>query len=308
MPSVSVVIPTYNRAHVISAAIKSVLEQSFRDLEVIVVDDASTDGTEGVVRSLDDGRVRYIRHEENKGAPAARNTGINAARGQYVAFQDSDDEWLPGKLQKQMEAFRDAPPEVGVVYSGFWRIKNGGKTYIPSGGVKKKEGNILKELFRGNFVATPTMVVRKRCFEKAGMFDEHLPRLQDWELVIRLSKQCGFKCVNEPLVNAYSQPGGISAGQAAYARALEMILTKHLKSIREAGLKLLSVHYSTLGNTLCQAGDLKAGRRYLIKSFMAYPLRITALMAVFVSLLGQNMFTKVMSVYLPAYNRWVAGR
>jgi glycosyltransferase involved in cell wall biosynthesis len=106
--AVSVVIPTYNRASLLGRAIKSVLEQTYQDFEIIVVDDASTDNTEEVVRNLRDRRIRYLRHEKNRGGSAARNTGIRAAWGQYIAFQDSDDEWLPEKLKKQMEVLAAA--------------------------------------------------------------------------------------------------------------------------------------------------------------------------------------------------------
>lgn len=101
IPTVSVVIPTYNRAHLVGRAIQSVLNQTYQDFEIIVVDDGSTDNTEEVVKSFNDPRIRYIRHDQNRGGSAARNTGIKMARGEYIAFQDSDDEWLPEKLESR---------------------------------------------------------------------------------------------------------------------------------------------------------------------------------------------------------------
>ena len=112
-PKVSVIIPTYNRAHLVGRAIRSVLNQTYQDFEIIVVDDGSTDNTEEVVKSFNDPRIRYIRHEKNRGGSAACNTGIRAARGEYIAFQDSDDEWLPEKLEKQMQVFENTPTGVG---------------------------------------------------------------------------------------------------------------------------------------------------------------------------------------------------
>src|SRR5688500_9781977 len=120
-PIVSVVIPTYNRAHLIRRAIDSVVAQTFADWELIVVDDASKDDAEGVVRSYGDSRMRYVRHDVNKGASAARNTGLYAAHGEFVAFLDSDDEWLPEKLASQVELFRANPggfASLGVVLTG----------------------------------------------------------------------------------------------------------------------------------------------------------------------------------------------
>ncbi|GAH74960.1 unnamed protein product, partial [marine sediment metagenome] len=167
-PTVSVIIPTYNRAYLIGRAIQSVLNQTYQDFEIIVVDDGSTDDTEEIVRSFKDKRIGYVRHEKNKGAAAARNTGIKAAKSEYIAFQDSDDEWLPEKLEKQMKVFENAPPEVGVVYTDFLRIKGNKKIHIPFSWVTQKEGNIHKELLKGNFVTTQSVVIRKKCFKKSG--------------------------------------------------------------------------------------------------------------------------------------------
>ncbi len=100
-PTVSVVIPTYNRAHLVGRAIQSVLNQTYHDFEIIIVDDGSIDNTEDVVKSLNDPSIRYTRHDQNRGGSAARNTGIKMARGEYVAFQDSDDEYLPEKVESR---------------------------------------------------------------------------------------------------------------------------------------------------------------------------------------------------------------
>ena len=265
-PTVSVIIPTYNRAHLIGRAIQSVLNQTYRDFEIIVVDDGSTDNTEEVIKSFSDERIRYIKHKENKGAAAARNTGIKTARGKFIAFQDSDDEWLPEKLEKQMKVFETAPPEVGIVYTGFWRFENNKKIYIPFSWVKQKEGNIHEELLKGNFIGTPAALVRKECFEKAGMFDEKLPGLEDWELFIRLSKYYNFKCVDEPLLVSYYTSNSISANNEAYIKTLKLILSKHFNDFAK-NKKLLSGHYFSLGvNLYYSSGNFEEGKNYLIKA------------------------------------------
>ncbi len=114
-PAVSVVLPTYNRAQSLPGAMRSVLDQSFGDLELIIVDDASTENIEAIVADFGDPRIRYLRLDHNSGAAAARNVGMAETRGQYIAFQDSDDIWLPGKLARQVELLEGQPPNVGVV-------------------------------------------------------------------------------------------------------------------------------------------------------------------------------------------------
>jgi glycosyltransferase involved in cell wall biosynthesis len=296
--SLSVIIPTYNRAQMVGRAIRSVLDQTYQDFEIVVVDDGSKDNTEEVVRSFNDKRVRYIKHERNEGVAAARNTGIKATRSKYIAFQDSDDEWLPEKLEKQMAGFRTASSNIGVVYTAFLKIEGDKKTYIPSPELTQKEGDIYNSLVRGNFVAPPAAVVKRECFAKAGMFDEGIPCFEDWELWLRISKYYHFKYIDEPLIIAYSgTPGSILADQGALARGYELILKKHCGDIKEKGRKLLAIYYIAAGNKLCLSGEFKRGRNYLIKAALAYPLNIAYLGAVLASLLGQRGYNKAAVMY-----------
>jgi len=291
-PIVSVVIPTYNRAHVLTRAIQSVLNQTYQDFEIIVVDDHSTDNTEEVVKSFNDPRIRYIRHEENRGAAAARNTGIMVAKGEFIAFQDSDDEWLPEKLEKQMQVFESASAKVGVVYTAMLRVQGRERIYIPSSKVKRKGGYIHDNLLEGNFVGTPTAVVKRECLKLSGVFDERLPRLQDWELFIRISKAYEFKCVDEPLVVSHSTPDSISANQATLIEALILILEKHSEDFRKDRRRLAKWQYS-IGNLSCQSGRMDQGRDYLLRAVKSYPLNIKYLVTTFVALFGERAYNKV---------------
>jgi len=297
-PTVTVIIPTYNRAHLVCRAIQIVLNQTYKDFELIIVDDGSTDNTEDIIKEFKkkDERIKYIRHKKNKGGSAARNTGIKAAKGEYIAFQDSDDEWLPEKLKKQMEIFKNTSSKIGVVYTGFWRIKDNKKTYIPQSWVKQKNGNIYSEILKGNFVGTPTILTKKKCFKKVGSFDERLPQLQDWELVIRLSKYYNFKCIDEPLLTSYYTTDSISANHKALIEALELILVKHYKNFNNYK-EILSRHYFALGKELYLDGDLINGRRYFIKAIKKYPLNIKYLLCYSVSFFGPRTFDKVKKIY-----------
>jgi len=268
--TVSVIIPTYNRAHLVSRAIQSVLNQTYQDFEIIVVNDDSTDNTEETVKSFDDKRIRYVQHKKNRGGAATRNTGIKAARGEYIAFQDSDDEWLSEKLERQMEVFKNASPEIGVIYTGLWRIKGDKKIYIPSSKITKKEGNIYKALLERNFVALPTVIAKKSCFRKTGMFDEQLASRHDWELWIRISKYYCFKYIDEPLVISYFTPDSISANREALIKARKLILEKHFEDIKK-DKKTLANHYLSIGTSLCMNKEIEEGESYFAKAFKIYP-------------------------------------
>jgi len=298
-PTVSVIIPTYNRAHLVGRAIQSVLNQTYKDFELIIIDDGSTDNTENIIKEFQkkDKRTKYIKHNKNKGGSAARNTGIKAAKGEYIAFQDSDCEWLPEKLGKQIKIFKRASPEIGVVYTGSKVIKNNKKFYAPSSKIKKKEGNIYKALLEGNFISTGTAVVVTEYLKKVGMFDERLPRFQDWELWIRLSKYYRFKFINEPLYINYRQTAGnISNDQNALIVAQKLILEKHLGEFKEQGKKFLSKKYFSLGNLLCQNGEMSRGREYILKAIRIYSFSIKYFCALFFSMFNSKIYNRLLRI------------
>lgn len=287
---VSVIIPTYNRAHLLKRSIYSVLSQSYTNLELLVVDDASTDNTQDIVSQIDDKRLRYIRCKSNKGGAAARNIGIKEAQGELLAFQDSDDEWLWGKIEKQVEAFHSSGDNVGVVYTGFLRWENKIATYIPNSNIETKEGNIIKQIFHGNFVSTQTLMVKREFFQKAGVFDETLPRFQDWELVIRLADVCAFKFIDEPLVMVYSTPDSITSNNAAAVTALDAIYDKNLLFLIDHP-KLLSAFLYNLGHYNCANGNIKAGQAYFITALKSNPRNTKTYIAFITSLFGCRAYT-----------------
>ncbi len=293
---VSVIIPTHNRAGLLPRAARSVLNQTFRELELIIVDDASTDETEQVVAALNDPRVRYIRHDRNRGAPAARNTGIEAAHGKYVAFQDSDDEWLPEKLEKQMEVFKPGS-DADVVYCRMLLERAGSTITIPGPEITVVQGDVLSQLLAGNFVSTQTLLLRRECLEKVGGFDTRLPRFQDWELVIRLAEAYRFRFVNETLVRAYETPGNISSDDAAGARAMEIILEKHRPAFEQCPVSL-AMHLYNVGNFKCLNGALPAGRSNLFKAVKLRPRRRKAWLALALALLGTRVYKSKLSRFL----------
>lgn len=295
-PKVSVIIPTYNRARLIGRAIRSILNQTFQDFEIIVVDDGSTDNSKDICCSLNDSRLHYIRHEQNRGGGAARNTGIVAAQGEYIAFQDSDDEWLSDKLERQIQILEKASNEVGVVYTAFIRVDGSRVFYLPSFEVVKKEGNILNQLLKGNFVSTQTTMIRMSCFEKVGMFDEMLPRFQDWELFIRISKNYKFKFISEPLAIVYKQDHSITSDQKAYIKALNLIRERHFEEFARSK-NLLANLYFNMGLNLFLFGNIKEGRRYMTNAIKTYPFKFKYFIAVLITFFGKNIFHKAFKFY-----------
>lgn len=200
---VSVVIPTYNRAHLLSEALDSVFAQTYKDYEVILIDDGSSDGTEALIQKQYAGRLRYVK-QKNAGISGARNRGIALAAGKYIAFLDSDDRWLPEKLGKQF-SYMEAHPKTGLLCTKLARYEIGGdgKNEICPAGFPKH----FSELLEGpNFIPTTTTMVRKECFEKVGVFDPNLPVAEDWDLWIRIGKVYEMHCLEDVLAEHRDHP------------------------------------------------------------------------------------------------------
>lgn len=186
MPRVSVVIPAFNRADLIGETLRTVLAQTFNDLEVLVVDDGSTDGTADAVRSFGS-PVRYI-YQQNRGQGAARNTGITAATGELIAFVDSDDVWEPDKLERQIAALA-AKPDCPWVYCDAYVFDHltGSRDYLYSRLCRPHVGHVARPLLMCDFVASPTPVVRRDVFDDVGLFDELTPQVEDWDMWLRIA-------------------------------------------------------------------------------------------------------------------------
>ena len=218
-PLVSVILPTYNRRHLIERSIRSVLAQTYRNFELLVVDDGSTDATDSVLNSFADARVQYLKIAMNRGAAFARNLGIEASRGSLVAFQDSDDEWAPQKLEKHVAAFEAHLPSPGVVYSDMLRVHEGGDVrYHKSPEIVR--GHLLNPLthyYQAHYLGVQSSVIRRECLDAVGVFNVRLPCFEDLDLFIRLSDHCDFVHIREPLVKYYETDGICKNQQAQYA-------------------------------------------------------------------------------------------
>lgn len=263
MPRVSVVIPAYNRAGSITRAMESVLGQSFTDLELLVVDDASRDATVDIASRISDPRVRIMRNLINLGAAGARNIGVAAARGEWVAFQDSDDEWLPQKLARQLDAIDES---VIAVYCQLLTLGglDGRETrrHTPDHSVTPLAGMILPSLLRTNLISTQTLVVRRRIFERLDGFDVDTTPIEDWEFALRLCQLGPIAFVDAPLVRQRFSANSITRDTRRRLAAHARVLEKHA-DLWQAHPALLARQYYILAGGHRRLGDWGQSRRYL---------------------------------------------
>lgn len=226
-PKVSVIIPTYNRAKFLSKALESALGQTYDNFEIIIVDDGSTDETRALLLTFKDKRIRILR-TENQGVAKARNLGIRKSRGELIAFLDSDDYWLPNKLEKQLELFND---KVGLVYSSSFIESDQGKLVLSA----RFSGLVEREFYRKpiNVIVVAgmsTAVVRKSLLVAINGFDELVPPpSEDYDLYWRISKLTEFDYVNEPLSHIVTHNSNISSNLNQYHLGSIYVLNKMMK-------------------------------------------------------------------------------
>ena len=290
MAQVSVIIPTYNRAGFLRGAVQSVLDQSYKDVEIIVVDDGSTDETAAVVESFDQVAIRYLRHDRRCGSGAARNTGVLHAGGEYVAFLDDDDEWYPEKLMRQMEAMATSPAEVGAVYTGSFCVDPATRQIVAQR-VPTARGDVHKALLGGNCVGgASSMLMRRGCFDRVGLFDERLASLEDHDLWLRTARLYQFESIRAPLVKCSVHPDRISANPESLGRGLEAMLKKY------GGSRLFrrrcSAVYLALGVHCCEANQFSVGRRALLRACRLNPLALAPYAYLGFALLGGDGFRR----------------
>ncbi len=290
---VSVIIPTYNREKFIERAVRSVLSQTYRNLEVIVVDDGSSDGTAAVAAKLarTDSRLRCVHHDGNKGAQKARNTGIHEARYDFIAFLDSDNEWLPDKLTRQMGIFEESGKRIGVVYAGYRELHDDtGRDieYTP-----RAKGSVYKPSLEQSFAEMNTIVARKDILMIAGLCDERIRAYQEWDLAIRLARFSEFDFVSDALVlyHIHAMPT-ISSDAMRNAQGYDDVVATHKDAIlRLCGPRILGDHYTRIGHHFMVAGATEQAQHFFLLAQKTYPFHSSALLLYTISLMGRHGYT-----------------
>jgi glycosyltransferase involved in cell wall biosynthesis len=276
-PAVSVIIPAYNRVHYVSAAVESVLAQTFSDFEIIAVDDGSSDGTHEVLKSFG-GRIRLIR-QENRGVSSARNTGVRAARGKWIAFLDSDDQWHPEKLESQIGVlkkhnaklcFTRAISDQGEIFQDIEFISSA----VHEPGLLYVENSVDSVCLSPRHPLIQTMIAEKALLERVGLFDESFPAAEDAELIFRVSFLSGFFYLDRPFVTVFEY----SENSLTYTNSLLFEVRRNQSYLRllaqmywrlvETSPEKLSVMRKRLGYFISRRAELAcaAGERSVARA------------------------------------------
>lgn len=301
-PRVSVVIPSYDRPDLVGEAVQSVDRQTVNDIEVIVVDDHSPTPVE---EHLDTSRfetvtVRCHRHERNRGANAARNTGISKANGEFVGFLDDDDVWKPTFVERQLETFRQANDAVGVAYTGLEVVDDEGViigTFRP-----RVSGDVTKRLLCGDRIGSfSRLLVRRSVIESAGTPDERYPSWQDMEWLLRLSEHCAFAATDGLLVRRRVDHEQISDDFAEKRDVTYPLLLSEYRSLAaEYGWlterRFMAATSATLASAAVQNEQYEGGRRYALIALAAYPFDPTAWLFLFLALGGDSLYKPARSL------------
>ena len=280
MPKVSIVISTYNRSSYICEAIDSVLKQDFKNFEIIVVDDGSTDNTKEVLSKYKN--IRYI-YQENNGRSEARNAGIKAASAEYVAFLDDDDIWLEGKLYKQV-VFLDSHPETGLVHTFSEVVDEDGNIL---GEETEKRLNFYKRAIKIGYtyegmsrlciMFLSTVVVRKECFNQVGFFDGNIPAFEDWDFYLRFALKYKISLIPEILVKYKLHKKNTSSNE--FIRGRIQTALKHLAMLDSLSCYRRAVvsfnFYMQLAETYYIASQYQNFRQYIFKAIRLRPLLLS---------------------------------
>jgi len=221
---VSVVIPSYNSMSFLPETLNSVLNQTFTDFEVLIINDGSTDNIVDWVAEIKDPRVRLI-SQANQGLSQARNAGILNSRGLYIAFLDADDLWEPTKLEKQVAAFKDNP-YLGLVHT-YVSMVDANNNYLYIIGSRHEKGNILRRVIEQNpVISGSSSMVHRDCFEKVGLFDKDLKSAEDWHMWSRIAVSYPMMVIEEPLVRYRQHPTSMSKDWQRMSRELNSAIEK----------------------------------------------------------------------------------
>ncbi len=265
-PTVSVIIPAYNRAATILRAMQSVLSQTFQDFELIIVDDGSTDSTYDIVKVASDQRIHVLRHEKNLGAAVARNTGMKIVRGKYIGWLDSDDEWMPEKLEIQLRALIEASPDQKASYTAFELIENGlVRIHVP------EQTDYKKMFLKCDQAPGSTLLFERSLLEEIGFLDVSMRRYEDWDWLLRYCEKYRFLALDQPLAKVHFSPNRPSSHAETSAKAF---ISKYSETLRKFGFyrnMVISRRLIEVSSYYAREHKLWKTIFFVAKGFVTYP-------------------------------------
>lgn len=284
---ISVIMPTYNRAYCISESIESVLSQNIDSsilLELIIIDDCSTDNTFEIIKPYLNQNVIYHKNYTNKGGAESRNIGVSMSNGEYLSFIDSDVVWYENKLSVQINEINDSN---NVVYCKYRKQSGNHWNVMPS---NCKSGNIHNDLLFDNFVDTPSVLLSKEIFEKSKGFDPKLPRFQDWDLFINISKYAQFTLIDSVLYDSKTLQDSITNNSYSRIEALKIIYSKNKDTIVKNNV-LYNRFILKIVNSYLLAGQKSLGFKFLKneKFSFFYKIKYTSILLI-LSILPTKMY------------------
>lgn len=287
MDLVSIVIPTYNRAECLERAVNSALEQTYPAIEVVVVDDGSTDETPEIVRSIDDDRVSFDR-QPHRGANAARNTGVALASGEFISFLDSDNELHEEHIEIAAEVLRDADQTVGGVFTAYERYRDGGLDSFKS----VRDDVVTADTLRrrnaiGGFSAT---TFRAEVFDLVGQLDESFPSAQDYEFYLRVAEHYRFRGIDRCLLTKHSRDDSISNDLDRKQEGYQRLIDKHGHRLHP---QRIAKQHQILGMMYATNGEIDVARKQFLTAMSVYPRNIYAAYLFAVTSLGHRTFDRL---------------
>ena len=263
-PLVSVIIPVYNRENLIHRAIKSITDQTYKNLEIIVVNDGSTDNTEEKIKQIKDERIKYFKIKKNMGVSSARNKGIELSSGEIIALQDSDDESVPERIEKQLKLLLSSNREFGAVCCGRELYDSNTGTKI---GEILREVDYKENFTKGSYFLTPStnnLMIKKTVLNEVGYFDERLYAGEDTELAIRVSKKYRYGFINQPLIKVTRNHNQLTRNTKNYIISKEIIIAKHEDFLSN---EILYNTCKSIANYYILTNDYSKAKEYIKKSF-----------------------------------------
>lgn len=304
---ISVIIPSFNAGRYIRFAIDSVLKQTYKDYEIIVIDDGSTDNTPEMVRTyIATDQIKYF-YQENAGLSAARNSGISRSTGEFIALLDADDEWNAEKLSYQVNMMNSSQ-YIGMVFTDFNTFND--ETILAKNkiGFKFEEHSQITflELFRGlNFIHPSTVLIRKTVFSRCGYFDTELRAVEDYDMWLRISKEFRIIGIKKPLTNIRLHGGNMSKNIENMLRSELKALSKYKEEVEKPAFfrRKAKVFMINADRAVC-GSDYKNAIRYLIQGFFIYPFLLNDIVIVLIKLiLGDKLIQKLGGMI--EFNGWL---